>query len=77
MWGRRIIVLTVAVVITVVTLGFWTYFARVLGVYLSQPDQPKQEEQVNPNEVTVKIINKPAPQQPCDKAHPCPATPHG
>jgi len=72
MWWRRIIVLSVAVIITVVSLGFWTYFQRVLGVFLSQPDQPKQVEQVNPNEVTVKIINQPAQKQVCDKAHPCP-----
>lgn len=72
MWGRRAIVLAVAVAITVVSLGFWTYFARVLGVYLSQPDQPKQEEQINPNEVQVKIINKPETKKTCDPAHPCP-----
>jgi len=66
MWWRRSIVLAAAILITVVTLGFWTFFAKVVGHYLSQPDHPQQQT-ANPNEVTVQII--------CTKSNPCPEKP--
>jgi len=64
MWWRRSVVLGGAIVITVITMGFWMFFAKVVGHYLSSDTAQTQQQRASPNEVTVKII--------CTKANPCP-----
>ena len=61
-WWRHLVVLSAAIAITVVGLGFWIVFSHAVGNYLSREAAPPQTVQ-NPNEVTVKIV--------CTKANPC------